>query len=79
MGMPADHLRGDGLHHIGKSELSGLLGHTCMEDHLQKQVAQLVLQIREVAALDGVHNLIGFFDGVGGDGREILLEVPGAA
>ncbi len=48
-------------------------------DDLQQQVAQFVLQVVHIAALDGVGYLVGFFDGVGRDGREGLLPVPRAA
>ena len=56
-----------------------LLRHAGVEDHLEQQVAEFVLQIREIAALDGVHDLVGFLERVGRDGREILLQIPGAA
>ena len=46
---------------------------------LQQKVAELVLQVGQVATLDGVGHLIGLLDGVGGDGGEGLLEVPRAA
>ena len=50
-----------------------------MEHDLQQEVAELVAQIVEVAALDGVGHLIGLFDRIGRDGRKILLQVPRAA
>ena len=33
----------------------------------------------EIAALDGIGHLVGLFEGIGHDGRVVLLEVPGAA
>ncbi len=50
-----------------------------MKDHLQKQVAKLVLEIGHVAALDGVGDLVRLFDRIVRDGRKRLLDVPGAA
>ena len=71
--------RRDGLDHVAEREGALLLGHPGMEDHLQQQVAEFVPQIREIAALDGVHDLIGFLERVGRNRREILLQIPGAA
>ncbi len=77
--MTADQLLGDRLHHVAERERALLLGHAGVEHDLQQQVAQFVLQVVEVAAADRVGHLVGFLDGVGRDGREILLEVPRAA
>ena len=56
-----------------------LLRHAGMEDDLQQEVAQFVAQVIEVAARDGVGDLVGLLDGVGRDGRKILLEIPRTA
>ena len=79
MRMAPDELSCDGLDHIAEREGPLFLGHAGMENHLEQQIAQFVLQIREIAALDGVHDLIGFLEGVGRNRREILLQIPGAA
>ena len=50
-----------------------------VEDDLEQQVAELVLQVGEVAAGDGVGHLVGFLQRVGRDRREGLLQVPGTA
>ncbi len=50
-----------------------------MEGHLEQQVAQFLAQGLEVAALDGVRDLVGFLERVRRDRAEILLAVPGAA
>jgi len=55
------------------------IGHARMEHDLQQQVAEFVLEVVEIATADRVRDLVGFLDGVGRDGREILLEVPRAA
>ena len=56
-----------------------LLGHAGMEYDLKQEVAQFVLQVRQIVPGDGVGHLVGFFERVGGDGREILLQVPRTA
>ena len=79
MGMAADHLFGDPVGHLAQIELAGLLGHAGMENHLEQEIAKLVPERRHVLALDGVGHLIGFLDRIGGDGGEVLLQVPRAA
>ena len=79
MRMPSDHLGGDRLDHVTERKCVVLLGHAGVVDHLQQEIAELLAQIVEIAARDGVGDLIGFLDGVGRNGREILLEIPGAA
>ena len=64
---------------VGEGERAALLGHARVIDDLQQQIAELVLQVGEVAARDRVGDLVGLLDGVGRDRREGLLEVPGAA
>ena len=53
--------------------------HLRVEDDLELKITKLVFQCLHVAAVDRVGHLIGFFDCVGGDGREILLQIPLAA
>lgn len=79
MGMAPDHLGGDGLDHGAEIEGAALFAEAGVEHDLQQQVAQLVAEIVEIAARDGVRHLIGFLDGVGRNGGEVLREVPGAA
>ena len=50
-----------------------------MKHHLQQKVAEFVPEIVEIAARDGIGDLIGLLDGVGGDGREILFQIPRTA
>ncbi len=77
--MSADHLFRDRLDDIAEGEFTSLFGHLRVIDHLKEQVAEFVAQIIQVAARDGVGDLVGFLDRVGSDGREVLLDVPGAA
>ena len=50
-----------------------------MINHLEQEIAELVLERVEIVARDRVGNLVSFFDGVGRDGGEALLDVPRAA
>ncbi len=60
-------------------EITRLRGHLGIEEHLQKQIAQLVLQIGPCAALDSIEDLVGLLQRVSFDGVEGLLAVPGTA
>jgi len=62
-----------------KEKTLGGKGSRLTLESLQQQIAQLLLECAHVAPLDGVGDLVGFLDGVGGDGLEILLQVPRAA
>ena len=75
----ADHLVGDGAHHVVPGEGAGLLGHARVIDHLEEEVAELVAELGHVAARDGLGHLVGLLDGVGRDAVEVLLDVPGTA
>ena len=72
-------LRVIGLDHVAERERVLLLRHAGVIHHLQQEIAEFLAEIVEIAARDGVGDLIGFLDGVGRDRRKILLEVPGAA
>ena len=74
-----DHLGGDACGHRVEVEPPGLLRHLRVVDHLQQQVAELALELVQVAPRDRVRDLVGLLDRVGRDGREALLEVPRAA
>ena len=76
MRMAADELLGDCLHHVAKIESALFLGHAGVKDDLEQQIAQLFFEIGKIAARDGVGDLVGFFQRIGRDGREILLPDP---
>ena len=67
------------LDHVAEIEGALLLRHAGVEDDLQQQIAELVLQVGEIVARDGVGDLVGFLERIGRDGPEILLQVPRAA
>ncbi|MNN35448.1 hypothetical protein D3C81_1492980 [compost metagenome] len=77
--MAANQLAGNAVHHAIELETPLFPGQLAVVDHLEQQVAQLTLQVLEIAALDGVGDLVGFLDGVGNDTRVVLLQVPRAA
>ena len=77
--MTADQFFGDRLDHAAEIERALLLRHAGVEHHLEKQVAQLLAKVCEIAAGDGVGHLVGLFERVGRDRRKVLLQVPGAA
>ena len=62
-----------------KSKAPLLARHLRMEHDLEQQIAELVLEVREVAALDRIGDLVRLLEGVGRDAREGLLAIPGAA
>ena len=62
--MPADHFAGDGLDHVAERERALLLRHAGVIDDLQQEIAELVAEIVEIAARNGLGDLIGFLDGV---------------
>jgi hypothetical protein len=78
MRMPPDHLFRDRLDHVPESECALFLGHAGVKHYLQQEIAEFVAEIGEIAARDGVGDLIGFLDGVGRDAREVLFEIPRA-
>ena len=77
--MAADELGVDRLDHVAEIEGALLLRHAGVEHDLQQQVAELFLKIGKIVARDGVGDFVGFFERVGRDGREILLQIPRAA
>ena len=50
--------------------------HARVIDDLQQEIAELVLEVGEIAALDGVGDLVGFLDRVGRDGLETSARDP---
>ena len=76
--MPARHLVADRRHHVAERERALFLRHPRVEHHLQQQVAELVLQIRQIATVDRIGDFVGFLDGVRRDGCKGLLEIPRA-
>ncbi len=59
MGMTADEFGVQVGGDVLKGEITCLRGHLRVEEHLQEQIAQLVLQIGPRAAFNGVEDLVG--------------------
>ena len=79
MRMTADHLFRDALDNIGKCEGMLFFREARVINHLQQKIAELVFQIAEIAALDGVRDFVGFLNRVWRNRRKRLFEVPRAA
>ena len=47
-----------------------------MIDDLKQQISEFVLQVCQIIPFDRIRNLIGFLDGVGGNRRKGLLDIP---
>ena len=62
--MPPDQLAVQMIEHIGDREVAFVGRHLRVEQHLQQQVAELFGQMRKVAPLDGVEDLVGLFERV---------------
>ena len=77
--MAADQLVVQVVEHIGNGEVAVVGRHLGIEEDLQQQVAQLFGQVRPVAPLDGVEDLVGLLQRVLADRVEGLLAVPRAA
>ena len=78
MGMTVAHLGGYPSRHRIEIEPAGFPRHLCVKDDLEQEIAQLVLQLVHIAALDRIRDLVGFLDRVGRNGLECLFPVPGA-
>ena len=78
MGVSADHLLVHVVAHVGHRELAGIGGNLALQNHLQKNIAQLFTKMRSIVLLDGVNGLVGLFDHVAGDGFMGLLAIPRA-
>ena len=78
MRMAPQELFRDRLHHVAEVEGALLLRHAGVIDDLQQEVAELLAQVGEIAAGDGVGHFVGFLQRVGSDAGEVLLQVPGA-
>jgi hypothetical protein len=50
-----------------------------VENDLKQEIAELVLEVDEILALDRIRDLVGFLDRVGSDRAKILFEVPRTA
>src|SRR5581483_7052375 len=74
-----DKLVGKLVEHLVNGETALLLGHFCVEENLQEEIAQLTDEFGPIPIINGLEDFIGLFKSVGLDGVEGLLAVPGAA
>ena len=77
--MAANQLAVQALQHVRDREMAFVGRHLRIKEHLQKQIAKLFGKMVEVAALDGVEDLVDLFQRVFANGIEGLLAIPRAA
>lgn len=79
MRVPADHLVGDLPDDVDDVEAVLVAGDLGVEDHLQQDVAELLLDGGIVVGVDRFEEFVSLFERVRLDGRHRLLAVPRAA
>ena len=79
MRMAANHLRIHITAHICHGKFARIGGDLALQNHLQKNIAQLFTKMRRVVLFDSIDSLVRLFDHVAGDGFMGLLAVPRAA
>ena len=76
MRMPPHQLAVQMIQHVGDREMAFVGRHLRIKQHLQQQIAQLLGQMRKVAPLNGVENLVGLFQRVFANGVERSARGP---
>ncbi len=79
MGMAPDQLVGDRPGNLVEVERPDLARQAGVKDNLEQQVAQFVLQVIHIVALDRIGHLVCLLDGIRRNRAERLLQVPRAA
>ena len=79
VGVAADELVGEGVHHVVEAEGALLLADVALEEHLQEHVAELLAMVGQVVAGHGVEQLVALLLEAGLDGLQRLGAVPRAA
>jgi hypothetical protein len=79
MRVPPNQLLVNSARDLREVEPPTLLGHPRVKHYLEQEVAQLVAQLRRVALLDCVSDLVGFFDRERRNRGKRLLLIPGTA
>ena len=79
MGVAVDELFAHPVGHAVQVKDALLLLHPGVERHLEKHVAQLLLQVLGAALVNGLHSLVDLLEEVPPDALMGLLRVPGAA
>ena len=77
--MPAHQFVAERVENGVNGEVAVFLGHLCIEEHLEEQVAEFLRQLLPVALLNGFQDLVGLFHRVFCDAVEGLFAIPGAA
>ena len=69
----------DAPHDVVGTEFSLAPGELAQKHHLEREIAELFLELREISGIDGVDHLARFFEHVASQRAKVLLAVPGAA
>jgi len=77
--MTANHFLVDFADHVDDRETALLLSDLCVEEHLEKEVAEFFGDSSIIGGLQGVEDFVGFFDEIGAKSGVSLLAVPGTA
>lgn len=77
--MPAQHFVGNSAGDIVKIKRTFFLGNARVEDDIEQQITEFLADVCTVITLDRVDQLVGFIEGVGGDGLAGLAYIPGTA
>jgi hypothetical protein len=75
----ADQLVDETAKNVGHGEFADLRRDLGMKDDLKQQITELLHQVALVIALQGLHDLVRFFDQVGFQRSAGLFAIPGAA
>ena len=76
VGMAPNHLVANRRHDGVEIEGPVFLGYARVEDDLQQQIAELVTEAVDIAALNRIVDFVGFLDGVRRDGGEGFVGRP---
>ena len=74
--MAVDQLVAQGIGHITEIERALFLAQLRIENHMQQQVAQLLLDSLHIVRRDGIGQFVGLLDRVAAQRVESLLPVP---
>jgi hypothetical protein len=74
--VPSDQFLDDVIDGVGDLESTGLEGDLRLEDTLEHDVAELALELREVAAIDRFNGFVGLFEQEGPQRGSRLFAIP---
>lgn len=75
--MAANHLRIHITAHIRHGKFARIGGDLALQNHLQKNIAQLFTKMRRVVLFDSIDSLVRLFDHVAGEGSWVCSRPTG--